>query len=98
MKENINNFVWIGLRIGFFGMLLTWGLIIAFNFLMDDMIVGLILLVLAVFNFVLSIIHLRMFKKKILSIFALVVSSYLILTFLVGFIIGALIAALGILN
>lgn len=86
-------FVWYSLRIGFLVMIFCWLLNILI-FVYNPKI-GLIFflfvfiwLTSAIFVFIISIIHLVKHKKKALAIITLILSSFLILTFLIGLFIG----------
>ena len=98
-KENKKDFVWIGLRVSFWLMVLIW--VGEMAFLPDELsaegywsgfmaIVSLLFIVAGIFTFVVSIIHLVKHKKKAFAIVSLVISSILVLLFLIGAIIGAI--------
>ena len=90
--ESKSNFVGYSLRISFWIMILLWILNVVFNpknYLSGFMIIFTLMWIASIFfTFVSSIIHLVKYKKKTFAVISLVMSSYLVLTFLVGFIIG----------
>jgi hypothetical protein len=98
-KNNNKDFVWIGLRISFWVMVLIW--VGEMVFLSDELsaegywtgfmaIISLLFVVSGVFTFVVSIVHLVKHKKKAFAITSLVISSILVLLFVVGLIVGAI--------
>lgn len=103
IKKTIKkDFVWIGLRVSFWIMILIWvGEII---FLPNDFppeahwlgfmaIISLLYTVSIFFTFVVSIVHLVKYKEKAFAIVSLVISSIQGLIFLIGFLIGVIEAA-----
>jgi hypothetical protein len=93
IKEKIKKgFVWYGLRAGFWTMIGCWFLSIVVTIPEDTFVDWLFLIVWiasVIFTFVVAIIHLTKHKQKGLAITSLVLSSWLILMFLVGIILGA---------
>lgn len=87
------NFIWNGLRVGFWVMIGFWAISIAFNFITLEkfiannvlyLVLSIIWMVDVFFTFIISIIHLTKYKEKGLAVTALVISSILILLFLLG--------------
>ena len=92
-KKSKKDFVWSGLRISFWIMICLWLLsfimeLIGGNFYYSDSSFWVGLSVIwffsVIFTFVISIIHLNRYKEKGFAVTALVISSILILLFLVG--------------
>jgi len=81
-----SGFIWSSCRVGFGIMIFLW-LLNAFraNSVTDDGGLSFLWLVSVIFTFTTSIIHLTKYKQKGLAITALVLSSYLLLTIIVGF-------------
>lgn len=81
-----NQFVWKGLRIGFWIMVATFLISLASNYLPTWFIntISIICYIAILFVFVVSIIHLTKYKEKAFAITALVISSLIILTLLLG--------------
>lgn len=99
LKENTKKYVWTGLRISFWIMVIIWaGEII---FLPEEMsseaywtgymsIVSLLFIASGIYTFIASIIHLIKYKEKAFALVSLVISSVLILIFLIGVIVVAI--------
>ena len=94
-------FIWKGLRIGFYAMIAVWiinTLYAKFSNNLDPtqglnkitILLSLVFLILLIFNFILSIIHLVKYKSKTFAIIALVVCSIVIILNIVGFVIAIL--------
>jgi hypothetical protein len=90
-------FVWKSLRISFWTMIGSWVLstilgLVSPSFALGTVgiLIGIISTISVFFTFVVSIIHLTKFKQKRLAIFALVISSILLLLILFTFLIGLL--------
>ena len=96
-------FVWLGLRIGLGVMIGLYiiGLILSSRLISSSLILqapnsvlvlllifGVIQAISIFFTFVVSIIHLTKYKKKSFAVVALVLSSILLLLFLISFLIG----------
>lgn len=81
-----NDFVWNAMRIGFLAMILS----LIFSNTLNSLELMYFSMCIVIFVFVNSIIHLTKYKEKGFAITALVISSFYILTFLVGFVIGAI--------
>jgi len=96
-KEQSKGVVWYGLRISFWTMVLLWlGFAIISPTAEEYWQGGTILFTLiwcgsGIFCFVTSIIHLTKYKKKAFAITSLVLSSYFILTFIIGLLFGLLV-------
>jgi hypothetical protein len=91
MKKENKKFIWYGLRISFLIMIGCWLLSIVVTIPEDTFADWLFLIVWmtsVIFTFVVAIIHLTKHKQKGLAITSLVLSSWLILMFLVGIILG----------
>ena len=93
--EKKKNFVWYGLRIGFWAMIIVWLGYVLFVPLGSNselywssfiIIASLLFVVSAIFTFVLSIVHLNTYKNKVFAIICLVFSSFLVLLMFGGFI------------
>lgn len=103
-KTSKKDFVWKGLRVSFWTVVVIWVGESVFLPYVDSpqkywdgfmAIVSFLFLVSGIFTFVLSIIHLIRHKKKAFAIVALVISSILMLLFLVGLITGIVDSAVG---
>ena len=92
MKKEKKGFVWYGLRTSFLIMIGCWLLaiieIIQEYTILEEIFIYL-LMGSAIFTFVVSIIHLTKHKPKGLAVTALVLSSIIILSFLIGVFLGA---------
>jgi len=89
--KNGKGFLWISTRIGFWSIIALW-IIMAFvpyenvvYALLSFLWIGL-----TIFTFVSSILHLTKYESKAFAITALVISSILLLLFIIGMIIGVL--------
>jgi predicted membrane protein len=92
MEKEDKKFIWYGLRIGFLIMIGCWLLLVVVTIPEDTFADWLFLIVWVtsvIFTFVVAIVHLTKHKQKGLAITSLVLSSWLILMFLVGIILGA---------
>lgn len=92
MKKENKKFIWYGLRISFLIMVGCWLLSIVVTIPEDTFANWLFLIAWMasiIFTFVFAIIHLTRYKQKGLAITSLVLSSWLILMFLVGIVLGA---------
>lgn len=89
MKESEKGFVWYGLRIGFWVIVVS---LIAGYLLNEDSslfwFVAIIQIISIVFTFVLSIIHLVKYKPKAFAVTSLVISSICVLLLVLGFLVG----------
>jgi hypothetical protein len=90
-KEKKKGFVWYGLRIGFWIIIALW-VWSTITYMGTEEEFSLILVsiwvIFSLFTFILSIIHLTKYKRKSFAIVALVLSSYLLLTFIIGLTLG----------
>lgn len=84
------SFVWYSLRISFWIMIGFWILSIIFEELSLIYALSIIWIGIVIFNFVVSIIHLVKYKNKAFAILSLVLSSVMILLFIIGFMYGFL--------
>jgi len=90
-KEN-KEFIWYGLRISFLIMIGCWLLSIVVTITENtfwDWLFLIVWITSVIFTFILAIIHLTKYKQKSLAITSLVLSSWLILMFLIGIFLGA---------
>jgi len=92
-EKRKKDFVWYGLRVGFFIMIGFWFLNVIFFdlFLFTEettffWVFYIFWTISIIFTFILSIIHLTRYKQKIFTIISLVLASYLILTLMIGLI------------
>lgn len=83
-EEEIKGFVWYSLRIAFYSMVALFSLSFVINF----WILNLLFLVLLLFIIVVSIIHLVKYKKKSFAIVALIISSLMLLFYIIGILTG----------
>lgn len=89
-----SNFLWYATRISFYTMIFLWGFV---TYTKDYVsFISLLYIVSIFFSFVTSIIHLTKFKEKGLAITSLVISSYGVLAFTIGFIISLIVGSVGV--
>lgn len=98
-KKEINNkrkeFVWLGLRIGFWVMVAFLVISVIYGIINPTLSNTPLLLIISgimdisiIFTFVVSIVHLTRYKEKALAIVALVISSILVLWIILALILG----------
>lgn len=91
-----HNFVFYSLRISFYYLVIMWILFAVFDVDMwegTNAIITLLWFISGIWTFVVSIIHLNVFKQKAFAITALVISSIFLLESIIGFVIGFMIGA-----
>ena len=90
-KKINKQFIWTSLRSSFWFMITMWILFTIFPNSNEAISLSDILWIISIFfTFVVSIIHLTKYKEKTLAIVALILSSFNIFGFLVGFLVGLL--------
>ena len=87
-EKKKKDFVWYGLKVGFWVMVGFWLLSVITSVIENENVFAIILsvfwIISIIFTFTISIIHLTKYKTKAFAITSLVLSSYLILTALIG--------------
>jgi len=83
-----NKKIWSYTRYGFWTMIGLWVLSMVSTIFSESIIFGVIWIGVTIFTFINSIRHLTHYKEKGLAITALVISSFLILLFLIGILYG----------
>ena len=90
--EEKKEFVWYGVRIGFWVMISIWFIEIGLSSptmgYIDSLVLTLFWIAVTIFTFVVSIIHLIKYKRKAFAITALSVSAFALLQFIIGFVWG----------
>jgi hypothetical protein len=86
--NNKNQFVWTALRICFWSMIGIWIIIVTFTNIEEVTLLSQVWMALILATFTLSIMHLIKYKQKAFAIVALVITSFWLLTVLIGMVIG----------
>jgi len=88
LPDEEKGYVWVGLRVGFWAMIVCW--VVAMIELIDpeNVVFALLWVGLIIHTFVVSIIHLTKYKQKGLAVTSLVISSCLLFLVIIGFMIG----------